>query len=39
MGSESIATRPKTSDGMRVRGIFVLVKPNQLIKNIRTKQL
>ena len=36
--------RPKAkwaidSEAMRVRGIIVLVKSNQLVKNIETKQL
>ena len=44
MGSESTAMRPKAewpidSEAMRVRGIIVFVKFNQLVKNIETKQL
>ena len=34
MGSESIAL-----EAMRARGIIVLVKPNQLVKKIETKEL
>ena len=34
MGSESIG-----SEAMRARGIIVLVKSNQLVKKIETKQL
>ena len=34
MGSESI-----DSEAMRARGIIVLVKSNQLVKNIEIKQL
>ena len=42
MGSESM--RPKAewaieSEAMRARGIIVLVRSNQLVKNIETKQL
>ena len=36
MGSESLAI---DSEAMRVRGIIVLVKSNQLVNNIETKQL
>ena len=44
MDSESIAIRPKAewaidSETMRARGITVLVKSKQLVKNIETKQL
>ena len=40
MGSESIAHEAEGLRGMRVRGIIiVLVKPNQLIKNIEAGQL
>ena len=37
MGSESIGAFD--SEAMRARGIIVLVKSNQLVKNIETKQL
>ena len=36
MGSESIGL---DSEAIRARGIIVLVKSNQLVKNIETKQL
>ena len=36
MGSESIAI---DSEALRARGIIVLVKSNQLVKNIECKQL
>ena len=36
MGSELIAI---DSEAMRVRGIIFLVKSNELVKNIETKQL
>ena len=39
MGSESIAHEAIDSEAMRTRGIIVLVKSNQLVKNIETKQL
>ena len=43
MGSESIAHEAEgwviDSEAMRARGIIVLVKSNQLVKNIKTKQL
>ena len=44
MGSKSIAHEAEgqstiDSETMRVRGIIVLVKSNQLVKNIKTKQL
>ena len=45
MGSESIALEAEgrmryiDSEALRARGIIVLVKSNQLVKNIETKQL
>ena len=44
MGSESIAHEVEgrmaiDSEAMRARGIIVLVKSSQLVKNIETKQL
>ena len=40
MGSESIsASWAIDSEAMRARGTIVLVKSNQLVKNIETKQL
>ena len=43
MGSESIVIRPKAewaidSEAMRARRIIVLVKSNQLVKNIENKK-
>ena len=37
MGSESIA-HEANSEAMRARGIIVLVKSNQLVKNIENKK-
>ena len=44
MGSKSVAHEAKAewtidSEARRVRGIIVLVKSKQLVKNIETKQL
>ena len=38
MGSESIA-RATDSEAIRARGIIVIVKSNQLVKNIEKKKL
>jgi len=39
MGSESITHEAEGREAMRARGIIVLVKSNQLVKNIETKRL